>query len=70
MSVMHVGAKGSLQRTNTGPASEANRQLGAERAAQDAAKLAKAVRIVRAALSSGRLALADLAQESGKGGGE
>ena len=67
MSLMHVGVQGALQRTNTGPASEANRQLGAERAAQDPAKLAKAIRIVKAALSSGRITLADITQESGKG---
>jgi hypothetical protein len=44
----------------TDAAHEAVRQYAAERAAADPVKLAKATRIIRAALAAGRLTLADL----------
>ena len=46
--------------TRTAAASERNRELGALRAIDDPAKLAKAARIVRLALERKRLTLADL----------
>lgn len=45
----HQGYRG-VQRTNTTAATEATQQYAAERAIEDPAKLAKAVRIVRTAV--------------------
>ena len=44
----------------TAAAAERNRELGAQRAAADPAKLDRATRIVRLALARGLLTLADL----------
>lgn len=63
MARIHTGAHGP-QRTNTAAAAEANRQFGAERAADDPVKLAKAIRIVRVALSRGRITITDLDGET------
>lgn len=56
----HIGRTGRPQRTNTEPATEAVRQYAAERAVNDPEKLARAARIVRAALARQVLTLTDL----------
>lgn len=55
----HSGPNGP-QRTNTAAATEAVKQYAAERAVDDPVKLARAARIVRAALARRALTLADL----------
>lgn len=59
----HIGARGP-QRTNTGPAAEANRQFGAERAAKDPKRLDKSLRVVKTAVALETLTLADLIRET------
>lgn len=50
----------AVQVAKTAAAAERNRELGAIRAIDDPAKLARAARIVRIALERQRLSLADL----------
>lgn len=57
-----------MSTVRTAAATEAVQQYAAERAVDDPAKLAKAARIVRAALARQRLTLADLRPTEGGAG--
>ncbi|WP_030443145.1 hypothetical protein [Actinoplanes subtropicus] len=63
----HVGPRG-LQRTNTAAATEARKRKTAVRAIDDPAKLARAARIVRAALASDRITIDELTTDVPGGG--